>query len=196
VTFLNTRAGDAFYDRRVVPEAPLERTEAGIVPRGDGWFVINARDAPWFQGEGVSASCEFEAEIEFPQIGFFIRVLRQGEPMALYHWEADPEDFLVVSGEALLLVEGEERPLRQWDFFHCPAGTNHIIIGAGDAPCAVVAVGGREHQGAPGWGAYTVDENAVRRGAGVDEETTDPARAYAGFPKRELGPYREGWLPG
>jgi uncharacterized cupin superfamily protein len=196
VTFPNAGPDDAFYDRRVVPEAPLERTEAGMVPRGDGWFVLNARDAAWLQGEGVSASCEFEGETEFPQIGFFIRVLRAGEPMAVYHWEADQEGFLVLSGEALLLVEGEERPLRQWDFFHCPAGTNHIIIGAGDAPCAVVAVGAREHQGAPGWGAYTVDENAVRRGAGVDQETTDPRQAYARFPKRELGPYREGWLTG
>lgn len=184
-----------FYDRSVVPQAPLERTEAGLAPAGEGWFVLNARDAQWFQGEGVSASCEFEGTTEFPQLGVFIRVLRPGEPMAIYHWEADQEGFLVLSGEALLIVEGEEQPLRLWDFFHCPAGTNHIIVGAGDAPCAVVAVGAREHQGAAGWGAYTADDKALRHGASVEEETTDPAKAYARFPKRELGPYQEGWLP-
>jgi uncharacterized cupin superfamily protein len=179
----------------MVPEAPLERTKDGLASAGEGWFVLNARKATWFQGEGVSASCEFEGTTEFPQTGVFIRVLGPGEPMAMYHWEADQEDFLVLSGEALLIVEGEERRLRQWDFFHCPAGTNHIIIGAGTGPCAVVAIGAREHQGDANWGAYTVDDKALRHGAGVDEETGDPARAYARFPKRELGPYREGWLP-
>jgi len=114
--------------------------------------------------------------------------------MAMYHWEADQEGFLVLSGEALLIVEGKERRLRQWDFFHCPAGTNHIIIGAGTGPCAVLAIGAREHQGGANWGAYTVDDKALRHGAGVREETTDPTVAYARFPKRELGPYREGWL--
>jgi uncharacterized cupin superfamily protein len=180
----------------VAPEAPLERTEAGLAPAGEGWFVLNAREAPWLQGERVSASCEFEGETEFAHVGIFLRVLGPGEPIAMYHWEADQEDFLVLSGEALLIVEGEERPLRQWDFFHCPAGTKHMIVGAGDAPCAVLAVGAREHQGAAGWGGYPVEEAALRHGAGVEEETTDPAQAYARFPKRELGPYREGWLPG
>jgi uncharacterized cupin superfamily protein len=179
----------------VVREASLEQTEAGLAPAVEGWFVLNAREACWLQGEGVSASCEFEGAKEFPQVGVFLRVLGPGEPIAMYHWEADQEDFLVLSGEALLIVEGEERQLRQWDFVHCPPGTKHIIIGAGDAPCAVLAVGAREHQGAADWGGYAVDEAALRHGAGVEEETTDPARAYARFPKREPGPYREGWLP-
>lgn len=174
----------------------MERTADGLVPAGEGWFVLNAREATWFQGEGVSASCEFEGKTEFPQVGVFIRVLSPGEPMAIYHWEADQEDFLVLCGEALLIVEGDERRLRQWDFFHCPAGTNHIIVGVGTDLCAVVAIGSREHQGGEGWGAYTVNEKALRHGASIEEETSDPARAYARFPKRELGPYREGWLPG
>jgi uncharacterized cupin superfamily protein len=93
----------------------------------------------------------------------------------MYHWEADQEDFLVLSDEALLIVEGEERPLRQWDFVHCPAETKHIIVGAGDAPCAVLAVGAREHQGAAGWGGYTVDETALRHGAGVECKQKSPS---------------------
>jgi hypothetical protein len=64
----------------MVPEAPLERTENGLVARGDGWFVLNARDAVWAQGDEVSASCEFEGEHEFAQVGIFVRVLRPGEP--------------------------------------------------------------------------------------------------------------------
>jgi uncharacterized cupin superfamily protein len=180
----------------VVPEAPLERTETGLAAAGEGWFVLNARDACWLHREGRSASCEFEGETEFPQVGIFLRVLGQGEPMGMYHWEADQEDFLVLSGEALLIVEGEERRLGQWDFVHCPAGTKHIIVGAGDVPCVVLAVGAREHQASAGWGGYTVDEVALRHGAGVKEETTDRKQAYARFPKFEPSPYRDGWLPG
>jgi uncharacterized cupin superfamily protein len=184
------------YHRPVIPETPLVRTENGLVPQGDGWFVLNARDAVWAQGDDVSASCELEGEREFDQVGIFLRVLRPREPVALYHWEADQEGFLVLSGEALLLVEGQERALRRWDFFHCPPGTKHIIVGAGDTPCVLLSVGAREHQGAEGWGGYPVDEVALRHAAGVEAETTDGREAYARFPKRTLGPYREGWLPG
>jgi uncharacterized cupin superfamily protein len=180
----------------MVPEAPLEQTDHGLAPAGDGWFVLNARDAVWSQGDNVSASCEFEGAKEFPQVGIFVRVLRPGEPVALYHWEADQEDFLVLAGGALLIVEGEERPLRRWDFFHCPPGTKHIIVGAGDKPCVLVAVGAREHQSRPDWGGYPVDEAAIRHSAGVEEETSDAAQAYAQFPRRKPAPYRDGWLPG
>ena len=98
-------------------------------------------------------------------------------------------------GEALLIIEGQERPLRQWDFVHCPAKTRHMIVGAGDGPCVVLAIGAGEHMADGPWGAYTVDETALRHGAGVEEETTDPKQAYARFPKREPRPYRDGWLP-
>ena len=182
-----------------VPEAPLEQTEHGLAPKGQGWFVLNAREASWSDRPGRGARSKFEGldgEAKFPQLGINIQVIGPGEPMAMYHWEADQEGFLVLSGEALLIVEGEERPLRAWDFFHCPRGTNHIVVGAGDAPCVVLSIGAREHQGRPGWGAYTVEEAALRHGAGVEEETTDPAQASARSPNCERGPYREGWLPG
>jgi uncharacterized cupin superfamily protein len=105
----------------MVPEASLEPTEYGLVPKDDGWFVVNAREARWRHAEGRPANCEFEREgPHFEQLGINITVLEPGVSMAMYHWEADQEDFLVVAGEALLIVEGEERPLRQWDFVHCP----------------------------------------------------------------------------
>ena len=126
----------------MVPEAPLVQTEAGLAPAAEGWFILNARDACWFW-DGRSACSEFEGEYEFQQVGIFIRVLGPGEPMGNYHWEADQEGFLVLFGEPLLIVEGEERPLRRWDFFHCPTGTKHTIVGAGDAPSVVLAVGAR-----------------------------------------------------
>jgi uncharacterized cupin superfamily protein len=123
----------------------------------------------------------------------------------MYHWETDQEDFLVLAGEALALVEGEERPLRQWDFLHCPAGTQHVIVGAGAGPCVVFRVGSREKHtialpdgtrtGAPDWGAYTRDEMALRHGASVEVETTSADEAYAGFPEPEYVRYRAGWLP-
>jgi uncharacterized cupin superfamily protein len=180
----------------MVPEAALEQTETGLVPAGEGWFVLNAREARWLHADGRGARLLFEGETEFPQVGVGLYVLAPGEPMGMYHWEADQEDFLVLSGEALLIVEGEERPLRQWDFVHCPVIAKHIIVGAGDAPCAVLAVGAREHQAGADWGGYPVDEIALRHGAGVDRETTEAEEAYARVPRREPTRYRKGWLPG
>jgi len=178
----------------MVPEAPLEQTDAGLVPNGEGWFVLNAREARWYHTPGRSAICDLEGDIDFAQIGINVSVLQPGESMGMYHWEADQEDFLVLSGEALLLVEGEERPLRAWDFVHCPPETKHIILGAGQGPCLVLAIGAREHQEGPGWGGYTVDETAQRHGAGVEQETNEAQEAYAGLTRRQPTPYRPEWL--
>jgi uncharacterized cupin superfamily protein len=179
----------------MVPEATLEDAGEGLVPAGDGWFVVNARDARWWHADGRSAICDFEAQSDVRQFGLNVTVLQPGTSMGMYHWEADQEGFLVVSGEALLIVEGGERPLRQWDFFHCPPRTKHIIVGAGDGPCIIVAVGGRDHDGQADWGGYTVDETALRHGAGVERETSDAREAYAHLPRRSGVRYREGWLP-
>ncbi len=175
--------------------ARLEKTAEGLVPKGDGWFALNARDARWYERPGRGALCPFEGEPEFGQLGINLQVLGPGEPMSMYHWEADQEDFLVLAGEAVLVIEGEERDLRAWDFVHCPAGAGHTIVGAGDVPCVVLAVGARDRSTGPDWGGYTVDPAAVRRGVGVEEETTDPDTAYARFPVRRPSRYREGWLP-
>jgi uncharacterized cupin superfamily protein len=178
----------------------LSRRSAGLVPRGQGWFVLNARETQWWDRKGRGVLCEFEgAGIEgaadFLQLGINLTRLGPGQPMAMYHWEADQEDFLVLAGEALLIIEGEERKLRRWDFVHCPAGTKHTIVAAGDEPCLVLAVGARDRSTGPNWCAYTVDEAALRHGAGVERETTDPDEAYARFPRGELTRYREDWLP-
>ena len=171
----------------------MERTAEGLAPRGEGWFVLNAREARW-QDEGpLGVMCFFEGDVGFPQLGINLNVLEPGQPMCMYHWEADQEDFLVLAGEALLIVEGEERPLRAWDFVHCTPGAKHVIVGAGSGPSVVLAVGAREQSTGAGWGAYTVDETALRHGAGVRVETDDPGVAYAPFPERVPTAYR-GWL--
>jgi uncharacterized cupin superfamily protein len=161
----------------------------------DTWFVLNARDAAWFDRGPRGLLCSFEGENEFPQIGVNLFVLGPGEPMSMYHWEADQEDFFVLDGEALLIAEGEEHPLRKWDFVHCPPRMNHVIIGAGDGPSVVLAIGAREHQDSDEWGGYPVDETALRHGAGVEQETTKAEEAYARFTPRQPALYREGWLP-
>ena len=185
----------------MVSESPLESTEHGRVPKGQGWFILNAREAQWWNRDGRGFLCEFEGAgidgaADFLQLGVNLTVLGPGQPMAMYHREHDQEDFLVLAGEALAIVEGEERPLRQWDFLHCPPGTSHVIVGAGDRPCVVLAVGARDRSTGRDWGAYTVDEAALRHGAGVERETTDAAEAYARFAEGELTRYHEGWLPG
>ena len=184
----------------MVPESQLVATEHGLVPKGQGWFVVNARETQWWERKGRGVLCEFEGAgfegaADFVQLGINLTVLNPGEPMAMYHRENDQEDFLVLAGEALAIVEGEERALRRWDFLHCPAGTGHVIVGAGEAPCVVLAVGARDRSRSRDWGAYAVDEAAVRHGAGVERATTDAAEAYARFPRGELTRYREGWLP-
>jgi mannose-6-phosphate isomerase-like protein (cupin superfamily) len=188
------------------PEASLERTDEGLIPAGKGWFVLNAREAAWTEVEGRGAAPSLQGRADFSQLGLGIKVLGPGEPMAMYHWETDEEDFLVLAGEGLLIIEGEERPLRQWDFVHCPPGTNHVIVGAGDGPCVVFAVGALERhttgsrvegtlQGTADWGAYTVDEAAVRHGAGVEVETTDAKQAYARFPDAKPMHFRDSLFP-
>jgi len=180
-------------------EAELLQTERGLVPKGDGWFVVNARETQWWERPGRGMLCEFEGAgfdgaADFHQLGINLTLLGPGEPMSMYHWEADQEDLLVLAGEAMLIVEGEERALRRWDFVHCPAGASHTIVGAGEAPCLVLAVGARDKSTGPEWGAYTVDDAAVRHGAGVERETTEPDEAYARFGRSRLTAYREGWL--
>ena len=183
----------------MVPEAKLEKTEHGLVPRGDGWYVLNMRDAEWRHADGRGAVClvgdDFEGWRRFDQLGVNPFVLMPGEPMSMYHWEADQEDFLVVSGEALLIVEGEERPLRAWDFVHAPANTRHVIVGAGSGPCLVIAVGSRVHYEEPDALGFPADDVAGRHGASVEEDTMDGGVAYASVPERRPTAYREGWLP-
>jgi uncharacterized cupin superfamily protein len=185
--------------RFVVPEAKPTKTEHGLVPQAGGWFVLGLRDAEWRHADGRGAVCvaldDFEGERQPVQFGVNPFVLQPGKPMARYHWEADQEDFLVVSGEAVLIVEGEERPLRTWDFVHCPPHTKHVLVGAGSGPCVVIAVGSRERSEEPRSLGFPADEAARRHGASVDEDTLDPGAAYGPLPAREPGPYRTGWLP-
>jgi uncharacterized cupin superfamily protein len=168
-----------------VTEAKLEESGAGLAPATEGWFVVNVRDAVWLTSDTRGSVCPFESpEAWFRQLGIRVSVLRPGEPNALYHSESQQEGFLVLSGECTLLVEGEERPLRTWDFFHCPAGTEHVFVGAGDGPCVILMVGVRTPDEQL---RYPVSELAARYGASAKEETSDPEQAYAGWEEARLG---------
>jgi len=156
------------------------------------WFVVNVADAPALRHDLAGAFVPFESrEQRFPDFGINIHVLRPGEPNAKYHAESVQEDFLVLSGECLAIVEGEERRLRAWDFLHCPAGTAHVLVGAGDGPCAVLMVGARR-EGATVH--YPVSELAARHGASVPEATDDPRQAYADW-SGEFVPTKLDWPP-
>ena len=171
----------------MVAEARLEQLDGGLTPVSDGWFVVNVRDGAWVTNEALGAACIFEGDdAPFADVGFTLGVLQPGQAGGQYHREANQEDFLVLAGECLLLIEGEERPLRTWDFVHCPSGTEHGFVGAGDGPCVIFMVGART--GWPETGiVYPRSELALRHGAGVETETASPADAYAPFPA---------WLPG
>jgi uncharacterized cupin superfamily protein len=125
-------------------------------------------------------------------LGVNLAVLEPGEPNSMYHWETETEAFLALSDEALLIIEGQERPLRQWDLVHCPPKTEHVIVGAGDGPCVVLAMSSRENQA---YGVYTANEVARRFGASAEEDTKDGDVACAAALDSKPARYRDGWLP-
>jgi uncharacterized cupin superfamily protein len=166
-------------------EARLDETPYGRNPAEEGWFVLNLGDALAVRNDEKGGAI-YPLEPEggpFTDFGVNVHVVWPGEPSALYHSENVREAFLVLSGECTLLVEEEERPLRQWDFFHCPAGTHHIFVGAGDAPCAILMIGARpqeEHL------HYPVSELAAKHAASAANETANPDEAYADWPGHHL----------
>jgi uncharacterized cupin superfamily protein len=157
------------------------------------WFVRNLRDARWRANE-LGVQCDFEDELHFPEVGINLKVVEPGQPMWMYHREAFQEDFLVLRGECLLIVEGEELPLRQWDLSHCPGGIAHVIVGAGAEPALVLAVGNRVGRH---WIVYPAERVALQCGAGVEQETSDADVAYARFttPPPQIA-FREEFLTG
>ena len=176
----------------MVDEAPLRMSRNGLVADVRGWFVVNARESRWRDTGPTGVYCTFEGKKPFLQLGFNINVLEPGQSTAMYHRENSQEDFLVLSGSCILIVEGEERELRAWDFFHSPPGTEHVLV-AGEDGAVVVAVGarGRGRRGI----VYLVSEVAARHSVSVSRETTKSAEAYAGTPRVRWVPYEEGWLP-
>jgi uncharacterized cupin superfamily protein len=167
-----------------VPEARLEDSGLGLAPASEGWFVVNVRDAEWWTSGGgekrpSGSECAFESEANSSaELGVNVNVLEPGEPNGLYHSESTDEAFLVLAGECTLLVEGEERRLRQWDYFRSPAGTEHIFVGAGDGPCVILMAGVRSDDK---WIRYPVSDFAARHGASAAQETGNPREAYTDF---------------
>lgn len=171
----------------MVEEARLQDSGSGLMPATDGWFVVNVRDAAWETGP-FGSGCFFESEAApFTQLGINVRVIERGRSRWLYHAESGQEDFLVLVGECVLLVEERERSLRAWDLVHCPPGTAHAFVPAGDTPCVILMVGAR----GPRWPArgiaYPRSDLARRHGVGVEKETSSPAEAQAAL---SLGDWR------
>jgi len=174
----------------MVEEARVALVDSGVAPVSEGWFVVNLRDAAWLTHDAFGARCVFEASgavlrrrpdlaaQTFPDLGLTVAVLEPGKPSGLYHAESKQEDFLVLAGQCLLLIEGEERPLQAWDFVHCPPGTAHGFVGAGDGPCVILMTGVRSSDRTI---VYPRSDLARRHGAGVETETTSPSEAYAPF---------------
>lgn len=178
----------------MVAEAKIEALAEGLGAAGPGWFVLNARDARWWQRAGLGRYCDLEGDAEFRDLGMRVAVLQPAEPNSMYHRESGQEDFLVVAGECVLVIEGEERRLKRWDFVHCPPMTEHIFVGAGDGPCVIVTAGARV--GSDHAIVYPVNDVAARHGAGVAAETPLPREAYAPYPREPaFQPYAAGDLP-
>ena len=172
-------------------EARLVKDEGGwLEPEGEGWYVLNAQDAKW-QSNDLGWYCNFEGAARFPEFGFNVNFLPPGKPISIYHWEAQQEGFLVLDGEAVLVIEGEEHPLRAWDYVHCPGGVPHTLVGAGRG-AFVIAVGNRVGGGGA---TYPPDAAAAKHGASVEEETTNAREEYAKFGPLVDSVYPGGLLP-
>ena len=164
----------------MIPEAKLVQAENGLVPEGEGWFVLNAREAQWWRNDENGTSVVFEGDVKFTQLGINLNVLQPGQPLCYYHAENQQEDFLILAGEGVAIVEGQERPVHAWDFVHCPPHAAHVIVATGEEPLVLVAVGARlENEEL----LYPVNETAAKYGASSEVETTNPREAYAGFSK-------------
>jgi uncharacterized cupin superfamily protein len=169
------------------------------VPGSEGWFVVNAARAAWLRNDAFGWRSTFEAtgpvlrarpDLEphgFDQLGIRLQVLEPGKPSGLYHAETQQEAFLVLMGECLLVVEEEERRLRAWDFFHCPAGTQHVFVGV-EERCVILMAGARTEEGSI---VYPESELARSHGAGVETETGSPHEAYAPLAHWELTHFEE-----
>jgi mannose-6-phosphate isomerase-like protein (cupin superfamily) len=160
-------------------KARMKRDGKGSRSASDGWYVVNARDAVWYENEKFGASTPFEGEPRFAQYGINIHVLMPGQPNCHYHAESDQEDFLVLEGECILIVDGKEVPLSKWDFVHCAPWTDHVFVGAGSGPCALLMVGARSKRGKI---RYPVSKVAGKYGASAAAATPHPRESYAGCP--------------
>jgi uncharacterized cupin superfamily protein len=150
----------------------MEQTEAGLRPASEGWFVVNIGDAAGATRREGAVHAPFEsASCGFPHFGINVVVLEDGVPNCLYHRENLQEAFLVLDGSPRLLIEGEERRLRPWDFVHCAPDTTHVFVGPG----VVLMVGARS---ADEKVHYPVDELAAKYGASASAPSDDPLEAY------------------
>jgi uncharacterized cupin superfamily protein len=185
----------------MVEEARLADVGSGLAPVSPGWFVVNVGEAAWLRNDAFGGRCVFESSPRvlaeqpdaepqmFADTGFTLAVLEPGKPSGMFHAESAQEDFLVLAGTCLLVVEDEERELRAWDFVHCPAGTRHTFVGTGDGPCAIFMTGARREGKTI---TYPVAEHARAHDAAVETETNEPREAYARFPHWRLG-RPDGW---
>lgn len=163
----------------MIEEAQLEQTTSGLAPAGAGWFVVNVRDAAWYANDAYGRECHFESDAaKFGDLGVTVVILQPGQSNGMYHREGCQEDFLVVSGECVVLIEEQERRLRAWDFVHCPPETDHIFVGAGDGPCVLFMTGARKDNSI----LYPSSDFARSRGVGVATETPSAKQAYAASP--------------
>jgi uncharacterized cupin superfamily protein len=152
--------------------------------------VINVAAAPAFSHPRRATIIRLEPDgAPWPDTGVNIQILQPGQPNCRYHSEPVQEDFLVLHGECIVILDGEERALRQWDLLHCPAGIEHVFIGAGDGPCAVLMIGSRREDAAH----YPVNEVAAKYDASVTKATDDPAEAYADWGQESRRPTRNPW---
>jgi uncharacterized cupin superfamily protein len=174
-----------------VDEAKLEQLNGGLAPTTEGWFVVNAREAPWLENDEFGSRVIFETDPRiirgrddlepswFPQLGIKLGVIQPDQPSTLYHAETQEEAFLILAGTCTAVLEEETRELGAWDFIYCPPGTRHTFVNTGDRPCVLLMVGARTQDGSI---VYPPSAVAARFKAAVDAQTDSPADAYANRP--------------
>ncbi len=179
----------------MVEEARLEQLNAGLTPVSEGWFVVNVRDGAWVTNEASERPSSSRATTHSSLTSASPWPSSVRDRRAVYHREANQEDFLVLAGECLLLIEGEERPLKAWDFVHCPPDTEHGFVGAGERPVRDLhdrrakGMAGEGHRlpalraGAPPWRRRGAGDDVARRGVRLAPEVAaGPPETWDGLP--------------
>lgn len=150
--------------------------EFGKSTKGEGWSILNLAECVWLDSPQFGCFARLEGTEPFKDLGLNVHVLNEKQPACMYHSENKQEGFLVLFGECRVIVNDEERALKTWDYLHCPAGVEHLLVGGDNGPCALLMVGARGEDATLN---YPVNEKARAFGGSADPATTNPKEAYA-----------------
>ncbi len=106
-------------------EPRLIRPEPRVIRREE---VENLQRAP-----GVSVASSVNKEVGATEISSGITTFQAGTSNTTHYHNAE-ESVIVMEGEGILMINGEENHVRQYDAAFITPGTHHRLINTGEIP--------------------------------------------------------------